>query len=186
MSLLANAYYTTLHRTSTLIAQLIGIGFLSVIYHYLKRLQEEKCECALTPEYITLRRMIIVVLSLVVFLTTVTIILQFVYLSRPSNIILISLYIIAVVTTIIQIVFSIISLRYILHLYKISCKCSDNGMRIVYLIYTIFRLIIVTFSILVIIFIVLILMYVYIATSKTKSAAIRDHTKPNSKPNSRR
>lgn len=182
MSLLADTYYNRLHRTSTLVIQIIALTFLSLIYYYLQRLEKENCECALTPQYATLRRLNIVMLSLVGFMTAVTIVMQFVYHQKPSTAVLLILYGIALVTTIIDIVFLIVSLRYIAQLYKIACQCSDNGMRLTYLIYVIIRLALVAISIVFIILLFFFLAYLYMATSKavSSSAAVRDHTKPKS------
>ena len=183
MSLLTETYYNRLHRPSTLVIQLIAVTFLALIFYYLQRLEKEKCECALTPQYKVLRRLNIVVLALVAFLTTITIILQFVYLQKPSATILTILYIVAFVTSIIDIVFLILSMRYVIHLYKIACTCSDGGMRLTYLIYSIVRLALFAFSILIILLLVIFLVTLYLATKKTttSSAAIRDHTKPKSR-----
>ena len=177
MSALTEAYYRSIRGMSKLVMQLIVIAFLVVIYHYLKRLETEKCECALTPQYRTLRRLVVVVLALMVFVALVTVILQFVYTQKPSATILTILYVIALVTTIVDIVFLVISLRYIVELYKISCQCSDNGMRLTYLIYTIIRLGLIVFGLIAIVLLFIFLIAIYRATSKTTSAAIRSHKK---------
>jgi cytochrome b561 len=123
----------------------------------------------MTNDYITLRRLVVIVMSLVAFFILLSILLQYVYKNQPSAPILTTLYILMFATGVLDLVFLIISLRYILRLYKIACQCSDNGMRLTYMIYVIARLALIVFIVIGVVFIVLGVLIVLARISKTHS-----------------
>jgi hypothetical protein len=116
----------------------IQLGFLGAIWYYLRRLEKEKCECAFTNDYKILSKLIYVPLSwtilvgLVVLLMTVGVVK-----SIPGTAAVGILY---TIVAILNLIFLIISMKYLVGLYKSACACSDNSLRLVYIIYVAFVL----------------------------------------------
>lgn len=176
MSTFLNAYYRNLTHPFVPILQSILLAFVVFIYYYLKRLETEKCECAMTPDYVTLRRLVVIVMFLMAFFVLLSLVLQYMYKNKPSNPILTAIYILAFAMGIIDLVFLIISLRYIVRLYKIACECSDNGMRLTYMIYVIVRLALIAFVVIAILF-ALIMLLAVIASVSASSRSMKPTSK---------
>lgn len=177
MSTILNAYYRTLTRPYVPIFQTIVFAFVVLIYYYLKRLETEKCECAMTKDYVTLRRLVVVVMFLMAFFILLALVFQYIYKNQPSDPIMAAIYILAFAMGILDLVFLIISLRYIIRLYKTACECSDNGMRLTYMIYVIVRLALIAFIVIGVL-IAIITMLILIASFKSSSS---EYAKYNSK-----
>jgi hypothetical protein len=176
MSTVLNTYYRTLTRPYFPILQSIFLAFVVFIYYYLKRLETEKCECAMTDDYVTLRRLVVIVMFLLAFFILLSIVFQYIYKNQPSAPILTVIYILAFATGILDLVFLIISLRYIVRLYKIACECSDNGMRLTYMIYVIVRIALIAFVVIAVLFALIMLLAVIASVSASSRS-----TKPTSK-----
>jgi hypothetical protein len=145
----------------------IHLMFLSLILYYFQRLKTENCECALTPEYNTLRKILLFLVAYNAFAIIIMIVISAGFLKTPTGSPLYTtiIGIIGFSIILIDFIFYVLSIRYIRHLYNIACKCSDNGYRLMYLIYSIFRLVIVSF-VLLMIFILILTIIVLLSKSK--------------------
>jgi hypothetical protein len=149
-------YITRMSQITTLFFAAIHLGFLGAILYYFQRLQREKCECALTNDYKVLRGILLFLLAYNI-LTFILIVLIYAgviqSLGVGSKTFLLSA--IGFSVLIVDLVFYILSIRYIRGLYQNACKCSDNGYRLVYFIYSIARVVIISFVLIFYIFLLL-------------------------------
>lgn len=122
----------------------IHIALFASILYFLQKLKTENCECALIEPYDKLYKATIVFLCFRIVMFILDIALRFklqniMVNSRP--VILYSLATFSILMLIAYFIYFIYSIKYINQLYILSCKCSDNSWRLVYYIYSIYTVI---------------------------------------------
>jgi hypothetical protein len=117
-------------NTVVFILGLVQLGFLSIIAYYLHQLKKVACECALTKPYQVLYHTIWVLIGVRVFLLAVEL---------NANDMKRTLMPLIVFISLINLVFFITSIYFIIYLYKINCECSKNAFQLIYLIYAIIK-----------------------------------------------
>jgi len=154
MNFYQTAVQQSLMRRSAFIGVIIALTIQALILYYLERLRKEKCECALTKEYSILRTLILIIISYNVLIFLLLLLIQSGWLAMSLATTAAILSVVGPIMTIINLIFMILSLKYILTLYKVSCQCSDNGFRLMYLIYVVFSLGMLALGILMFLFVI--------------------------------
>lgn len=161
------AIQDSLMRRSGFIGLTIALTIQAVIFYYLERLRKENCECALTGDYRVLRALVLFLIAYNVVFFILLLLIQSGWMPVPISTIALMLSIIGPIISIVNLVFMILSLKYILHLYKIACQCADNSFRLLYLIYVVFVLGMIAIAVLMLFFSVILALS--IAASYKKS-----------------
>lgn len=142
----------SLLRRSAFIGLAIALTIQALIFYYLERLRKERCECALTGDYRALRALVLFLMSYNAAIFILLLLVQSGWMPIPLATTAAMLSILAPIISIINLIFMILSLKYIINLYKISCQCADNGLRLLYLIYVVFFLGMLAISVLMLFF----------------------------------
>ena len=130
-----------------MIVMSIHLVFLSIIYYYFQQMEKTQCVCALTPDYKLLKNVNIALLVYVVFALVVMLLTRWTGVILPAPI-RVLFAILKLAMFVLVVIFLILSLKYLLRLYKSPCACSEKPTRITYLFYVLLRLIWIAMSIL--------------------------------------